>query len=46
MNTAVVEKVKSVASLFEDAAPVCGFCFEGHRSCGKPEEVRQFFKSL
>jgi len=45
----MLKKVKSVApSLFEDAGPPClrGPCPEGHRSCGKADQVRSFFKSL
>ncbi len=35
--------------LFEHVGPNCyylGYCTEGKKSCGKPQEVREFFKKL
>jgi len=35
--------------LFDNVGPNCyylGYCTEGKKSCGRPEEVREFFKNL
>ena len=43
---ALVSKV--APNLFKNAGPSCinGACSEGKMSCGKPEEVRRFYKEL
>jgi len=35
--------------LFDDVGPNCyylGYCTEGKKTCGRPEEVREFFRNL
>ena len=40
---------KNFPQLFNEVGPNCyylGYCTEGKKSCGKPEEVRDYFKKL
>lgn len=39
---------KAAPNLFKNAGPSCvrGGCSEGKMSCGKPDEVREFFREL
>jgi thymidylate synthase (FAD) len=49
MATEMLREVKNVAPvIFKGAGPGClkGKCPEGKMSCGKPKEVREFFKKL
>ena len=43
---ALVSKV--APNLFKNAGPSCvrGGCSEGKMSCGRPDEVREFFREL
>lgn len=45
----LIELRKKFPELFKDVGPNCyylGYCTEGKKSCGKPEEVREFFRKL
>jgi len=40
---------KRFPGLFENTGPNCyylGYCTEGKKTCGRPEEVREFFRNL
>ena len=45
----LLELRKGFPELFKNVGPNCyylGYCTEGKRSCGKPDEVRDFFRNL
>jgi thymidylate synthase (FAD) len=45
----LVELRKRFPELFKNVGPNCyylGYCTEGKKSCGRPDEVREFFKNL
>ncbi len=50
MAIKMLEKLKKKCpTLFKGAGPNCyylGYCTEGEKTCGRPQEVREFFKNL
>ena len=45
----LLELRKGFPELFKNVGPNCyylGYCTEGKKSCGKPDEVRDFFRNL